>query len=342
MSSTFKVKTLSAFARNASYLFGGTSGGGVYRSSDNGSSWAQTNVGLADTFVTSLLVKNSYLFAGTSAGGIFRSTNNGTSWIPKITNLGSLNIETLGLKDTLMFAGTSDAGIFRSTDNGDQWAAAATGITATRITAITASGNAVVAATPDSGIFRSTNDGLNWTQVNNGLGQLFSMNCFATSGPNLFVGSSGRGVFYTTDNGANWTEASTGLPHLPILSMDVHGSELYAGTLGLGVWRRPLSEIVTVVPLTSSTKPTGFFLEQNYPNPFNNSTTISYIVSTRSHVSLTVFDVLGREIDQLVNDVHDPGTYRVQFDGSELSSGVYYYRLAAGTNSVTRKFLFLR
>ena len=98
--------------------------------------------------------------------------------------------------------------------------------------------------------------------------------------------------------------------------------------------------------------PSQFVLEQNYPNPFNPSTKIQFtIVSAQSGSAsggnrqltiVKVFDVLGREVATLVNEVKEPGTYTVEFNASSLASGVYFYRLQAGTYVETRKLLLLR
>ncbi len=75
--------------------------------------------------------------------------------------------------------------------------------------------------------------------------------------------------------------------------------------------------------------PQSFELNQNYPNPFNPTTSIRYGLPTRSHVVLTVFNSLGQEVKQLVNDEIDAGYHTVQFDGSGLASGMYFYRIQA-------------
>jgi hypothetical protein len=83
-------------------------------------------------------------------------------------------------------------------------------------------------------------------------------------------------------------------------------------------------------------------LSQNYPNPFNPGTTISFSILHASFVTLTVYDVLGREAATLVNRTMEPGTYDAGFAGAGLPSGLYFYRLTAGPFTETRKMLLLR
>jgi hypothetical protein len=90
------------------------------------------------------------------------------------------------------------------------------------------------------------------------------------------------------------------------------------------------------------TSPASYVLEQNYPNPFNPSTTISYQLPMQSHVLLKIFDVLGREVATLVNEVKQLGMYSVQWDASGVASGVYLYRLSTTNFVQTRKLLLLR
>ncbi|MGB2869266.1 MAG: family 10 glycosylhydrolase [Bacteroidota bacterium] len=89
-------------------------------------------------------------------------------------------------------------------------------------------------------------------------------------------------------------------------------------------------------------QPEAFALYQNFPNPFNPATAISYQLSTVSNVTLKVYDVLGREVRVLVDGIDGPGYHRVQFDGSGLSSGVYFYRLIAGGRVETKKMQLIR
>lgn len=91
-----------------------------------------------------------------------------------------------------------------------------------------------------------------------------------------------------------------------------------------------------------STVPHGFALYPSYPNPFNPSTTISYTIPTRSHVTLSVFNTLGQRIAELVNGEKDAGTYDVMFDASGFASGVYFYRLQVGSFTETKRLVLLK
>lgn len=85
-----------------------------------------------------------------------------------------------------------------------------------------------------------------------------------------------------------------------------------------------------------------FALKQNYPNPFNPSTKISWQSSTGGHQSLKVYDILGNEVATLVDEYKPAGSYQVNFDASNLSSGVYLYRLKAGAQVITKKMTLMK
>src|SRR5690606_1466374 len=92
--------------------------------------------------------------------------------------------------------------------------------------------------------------------------------------------------------------------------------------------------------------PSSFSLSQNYPNPFNPKTSIEYKVGSTEYVTLKVYDVLGREVATLVNEVKQPGIYEVEFNPASgignLSSGVYYYQLQSGNFIETKKMIYLK
>jgi hypothetical protein len=88
--------------------------------------------------------------------------------------------------------------------------------------------------------------------------------------------------------------------------------------------------------------PNSFSLDQNYPNPFNPTTKISWQSAVGSHQIIKVFDVLGKEVATLANEFRDAGRYEVEFDGSALSSGVYFYELIADGFTQTKKMILIR
>ena len=85
-----------------------------------------------------------------------------------------------------------------------------------------------------------------------------------------------------------------------------------------------------------------FSLYQNYPNPFNPSTTIKYSIPKQSYATLKVFDVLGREVATLADGEHAQGNYKLEFNASNLTSGIYFYRIEAGSFVDIKKMILLR
>jgi len=88
--------------------------------------------------------------------------------------------------------------------------------------------------------------------------------------------------------------------------------------------------------------PKTYVLGQNYPNPFNPVTTIEYSIPLSSHVTLKVYDMLGKEVAEIVNKVQNTGTYIVNWDASGFSSGIYFYRLSAGSFVETKKMILTK
>ncbi|MCL6493863.1 MAG: PQQ-binding-like beta-propeller repeat protein [Ignavibacterium sp.] len=136
--------------------------------------------------------------------------------------------------------------------------------------------------------------------------------------------------------------------HHPRFTPD--GSTVYVSTTILsGSSANPHSYLYAIVAgdtttdvAASSEVPQEFRLFQNYPNPFNPSTRIPFAVRGSGFVALKVYDILGREVRTLVNDNLQPGRYEVTFNAAHLASGVYYYRLTAGTSSDTKKLILLK
>ncbi len=93
---------------------------------------------------------------------------------------------------------------------------------------------------------------------------------------------------------------------------------------------------------TSSPLPQVFALHQNYPNPFNPTTTITYSLPKPGTAKLSVFDITGRNVTTLVNSFQSAGTHNISFDAARFSSGVYYYQLVSGKNTLTRKMVYVK
>ena len=89
-------------------------------------------------------------------------------------------------------------------------------------------------------------------------------------------------------------------------------------------------------------QPETFALEQNYPNPFNPKTVVSSQLSVASWVRLVVYDMLGREVAVLMDEYKTPGTYRIEFDGAKLASGVYICRMTAGSFAESIKMVLMK
>ena len=114
--------------------------------------------------------------------------------------------------------------------------------------------------------------------------------------------------------------------------------------VGVGIGAR-FRLVVNSDPVSSGIPgdvPKELELSQNYPNPFNPTTMISFTVPEQVHVRLTVYDMLGRDIAVLVNEQKGPGSYDVHWDATEFSSGMYLYRIEAGSNTMTRRMTFIK
>jgi len=129
----------------------------------------------------------------------------------------------------------------------------------------------------------------------------------------------------------------TGLTNSQLLVLvDVGNNGTIDDTLSLK------NEVTGIKDEGSLLSPDSYNLAQNYPNPFNPVTTIQYSIPNRSSVTLKIYDVLGKEIATLVNEEKDRGLYSVNFDASGLASGIYLYRLQAGSFVETKKMILLK
>jgi len=324
-----------SFAYNSAYLFAATDVG-VDRMAVNGSTWKFVSSGIVNRSITGLAVGDTNLFAGT-LGGVYLSTNNGSNWTNVSSGMKDTTVVSLAVSGTNLFAGTQGGHVYLSTNSGGIWSEADSGITSLFVQALATIGTNVFAGT-SGGVYVSTNNGGHWTAATNGLTK--AVNALLVSGTNLFAGAQNNGVYLSTNNGANWTAVNTGLGKT-VYALASNGTYLFAG-VGGGAWRRPLAEMTTSIEPSPAQLPGAFVLCQNYPNPFNPTTTIRFELPQSSHVVLTVYDALGRRVSTLACGMQEAGYHEVVFDGSNLASGVYFYRLEAGSFVQTKTLIILR
>ncbi|MCU0332195.1 MAG: T9SS type A sorting domain-containing protein, partial [Ignavibacteriaceae bacterium] len=136
-----------------------------------------------------------------------------------------------------------------------------------------------------------------------------------------------------------------GLPHAQIYDIEVkniqNGYELWISCASRGIAVLKVETSVTNQEDIKNT-PTDFVLNQNYPNPFNPATTISFSLPSSTFTSLKVYDILGNEVANLVNEEKPAGNYEVRFNASSLTSGTYFYKLQAGSFIETKKMILLK
>jgi len=350
----YYYKGSNCIVKKGDTLYAGTNGY-IERSVDGGNSWSQ--IAVSPIGVTTLLSIGNNLFALGGSDSISRTSDNGATWTSASSTL--IGVTSLASQGTSLYAGTS-LGVFRSTDNGGTWIAINSGIVSDPTyglyaSTIYASANVLLAGT-FKGLHRSTDDGANWTRIDSTIMPL----AYGASGSTIVIGDRigvfsvsyggvtyAGGVHVSTDGGATWRINNTGLPNdeLKITSFVIQGGAMYAGTDGASMWTRSLAELTNVKATAhGSSVPSEFFLSQNYPNPFNPTTTIEFTLPADGNVTLTIYDVLGREVAVLLNNEQRRAGELQQavFDASRLSSGVYFSRLEFGGKQLLKKMLLLK
>lgn len=282
---------------------------GIYKTTNNGDTWFNTNTftGL-DVTTDFLLDTNDDIYAsiGGQNPGIYLSTNTGNSWIDYGLSAQIANVVTCLANDTIgyIWAGAHQVGLYRA--EGRTVPVELISFSAEAI------GNTVL---------------LKWitsTEINN-LGFEIERQIGNTEWEKIgFVGGNG-----TTTEISNYSfndeAVSNGIYNYRLKQIDFDGRYEYSKTVEV-----------------SFMKLTEFNLEQNYPNPFNPETNIDYIIPEETFVTISLSDVTGRVIIELVNEKKDAGTYTINFDGASLSSGIYFYTITAKNFHQTRKMLLVK
>lgn len=158
----------------------------------------------------------------------------------------------------------------------------------------------------------------------------------------------GNPVFGTTQTISSWTAWEVPMTYNTSDVPDsatiffVTGAYIQHSESILYVDNLSFDTLITSVSLTSNELPIKFNLAQNYPNPFNPTTNISFTIPSRSFVTIKLFDIIGREITTLVSEELRSGNYSRQWNATNIPSGVYFYRLQAGSYIETKKLVLLR
>ena len=340
---------LSTMIKTGNRLFVGTHRHGVFETNDEGDIWIDRSTGLSKSFaVTSFTIRNGILYAGTSGNGIFALDLSSASpeWTPFKNglpdNTGAWDINTLYNHDGILVSGAGQSGyVYLNKAGSDKWYEQQFGEmvqVGLGMWALSNANGSVVGAA-SNGLYSSSDSGSTWKYFNPGTG-IIAPARFAGYKEKVYAALTkltfGTFIFSTVDGGKEW-HFEENLPGIPAYDFKAFSDRLYLASYN-GLWYRNMNPAGIDDNITTA----DFVLYQNYPNPFNPFTTIKYSVPVRSHVSLKVYDVLGREVAALVNETKEKGIHSVNFIADNISSGVYIYKLTVGKSSVSKKLLVLK
>lgn len=324
----------------------------TYVSTDHGNNWAKVDSGRL--YYGMIHIGEDTVFAGGYQNGLYRSTNGGDSW--SLIGIPSAYIVSFTVDKRYVYVGSNaDQGIYRMLRSGDSLQYLAT--SPSYVHSLATLPNATILAGTSTGIFSSTDCGQTWPAL---LSQLFLV--YPTDGLteittnpklswNLYPGATSYRVQISTESTfsrptldtSNVTDTFvhiTGLSGLTTYFWHVNANTLSGSSDWSTTWHFTTGATTSIHNKTNI--PSVISLFQNYPNPFNPSTTISFALPSRSFVTLKVFDLLGREVSTIVSEEMSAGSYSRTWSTTNVSSGIYFYRLQAGSFIDTKKCYLLR
>lgn len=336
---------------NTGWLSGDS--GAVYKTTNAGTNWNPINSGTYKNLMNiTFLNQSTGLIAGFSRT-ILKTTNAGLNWLSMISNIDTLDF--LGCEfineNNYVVTGTTSA-IYRSTDAGASWIHFAMGLVNPLWAAEFINDNTGWVTGCCGMLTKTTNAGANWSpEILLSVGNTFYTMAFINSTTGYMSGDNGF-IFRTTNQGENWYSTSTGTNQILYSFFMANANTGWAvgnyGTILKTTNGGGPGFTIGINPISGEI-PKEFLLEQNYPNPFNPKTIINFKLSRgngtggiTNYVSLKVYDLLGNEVSVLVNENLNAGTYEVVFDASNLSSGVYYYRIEAGSFVDSKKMILIK
>ena len=331
---------------NTGYIVGG--GGVLVKTTNGGTNWNLFPAGTGYVQTSMFFINDNTGYVTSTVSGtssiIMKTTNGGYNWLLDTTvNVLLRSVYFIDLNTGFAAGGSSSGGgIFKTTNGGFRW------FTVNLIDNysyyhIYICNNTIGYAVGTYGyIAKSTDGGNNWNEQYFGIGITLTSVFFVDINTGYSVGTGGT-ILKTTNGGINWihqlnlatsaylndvwfTDANTGY------AVGYSGTIIQTTTGGDPIGIKPISYEI----------PKTFILSQNYPNPFNPSTTIEFDIPMTSYTKLIVYDLLGKEIEILVYEELKAGSYRADFNADRLSSGVYYYKLAAGDFNQTRRMVVLK
>lgn len=332
---------------NGSRIFGSTYYD-IITSTDNGANWSTHYNGLGAGFpANSFLVEGNTVYA--AGYGVYITNDEGFNWTRITAGLPSGPVVySIIRKDGILYAGTH-SGVYYSNDNGLNWNQSGTGINSFNILALISSGNNIIAGTDSAGPYLSADNGNTWNKITNGLPQvnrtrvsrLIKISGHIVAG--LGYNPNGSwGAYHSSDDGVTWDNIGQGIEPLTGVTGMAANNNYGFITSNFGVYRRPATDITNIEDENELIISKDFILHQNYPNPFNPTTKISWQSSVSGNQTIKIYDVLGNEISTLIDEYKPAGNYEIDFDGSKLSSGNYFYRLTSGSYSETKSFVVLK
>ncbi len=322
---------------NGTILMG--SGGYLYRSIDTGSTWGRVDANTLSPRSLGCDSRGRLFLSSHWPSQLLRSTDDGNSWQPILDiPYSDYAYVDVGGDDrvylTFLPAFTYRRYRWRSSDAGHSWYL----IDSSNVPWIVGTNSrGHLYASDSQGLYRSLDGGETWGEP------LFSTYASSFSWHRrpdgvILWGTQDGQVWISQDDGETWQQVEQFTKEAVSAFAFLPGGTLFVGTSS-GILRGHTS---LVLPVNAERPfPSSFTLLQNYPNPFNPSTTIRFALPQRSHVTLTVFNCLGQQVATLVQGEEEAGYHQVRFDGSGLSTGVYLYRLQAGSYVQTRKLLLL-
>ncbi|RPI15331.1 MAG: T9SS C-terminal target domain-containing protein [Ignavibacteriae bacterium] len=335
----------------------------IYKTTNAGTNWIliygnNNELGIASKIL--FLNQNtgfSTYYKQSSPGGILKTTNCGINWI-NIIDLGDL-YDIYFQNNTTGFSCGFLGKILKTTNAGENWITLNSEIS-NKLYSIFYPSSDTGYATGYHIILKTTNGGVNWGQQYSGI----QYNCifnssyfrnnntgymFGQSDGNLGTGSLGGGIIIkTTNGGINWIQLTSAENLATNMNTHFHqidfidsNTAFICGSNGSVLKNTNVFNPIGI-RLIGSSIPSYFSLSQNYPNPFNPSTTIKFDIPKSSNVQIVVYDMLGREVDELLNEERKPGSYEVRWDGSRYSSGVYFYKIISDEFVETKKMILIK